>query len=119
MSTVVIVDDDPLFLESIAQILQEEGYIVQSFKSVKFTKEYQDVNPDVLLVDVWFGDNDDGLKLSQALANHKNLHDVPLILISSDNRVIQYAQEVKADDYLIKPFAINEMLMKIDQHLAS
>jgi DNA-binding NtrC family response regulator len=120
MSTVVIVDDDSAFLSTISQILTDEGYVVRSFESIKFTEAYQNLKPDVLLVDVWFGDEKDGLRLSQALANHRQLHKVPLVLISSDNQVVQYAQQVKAADYLIKPFAISEMLSKIRglEHIA-
>jgi two-component system response regulator VicR len=113
MSKVVIVDDDPLFLQSISQILKDEGYDVESFESVQFTRTYQEVMPDVLLVDICFGDDNDGLKLSQALANHRELHHVPLILISSDSKVAQYAEQVKAKDYLVKPFPITKMLEKV------
>jgi two-component system, OmpR family, response regulator VicR len=115
MHTIVLVDDDTQFVGMLSQILEDEGYSVESFEAVKFTQTYQEVKPDVLVIDVWFGDETDGIRLSQALANHRELHDIPLLLVSSDPQIAQYAKEVRADDFLQKPFDIPDMLQKIEQ----
>ncbi len=115
MHRIVLVDDDNQFVGMLIQILSDEGYEVEAFEAVKFTQMYQDIRPDVLVIDVWFGDEDDGLRLSQALANHRQLHDIPLLLVSSDPQIAQYAKEVKASDYLQKPFDITQMLNKIER----
>lgn len=115
MQKIVLVDDDDQFVGMLTQILTDEGYEVESFEAVKFTQMYQQIKPDVLVIDVWFGDETDGLRLSQALANHRELYNIPLLLVSSDPQIEQYAQQVKASDYLQKPFDIDQMLSKIQR----
>ena len=118
MQRIVLVDDDRQLVGVLKEILSDEGYKVESFEGVKFTQQYEQVKPDALIIDVWFGDEADGVRLSQALANHRRLHNTPLLLISSDARIAEYADKVKASDYLQKPFSIPQMLNKLKKLVA-
>ena len=68
--TVLIIDDEPGVLGTIASVLSDEGYNTLSADSgVKGLDLYKEEQPDVVFLDTWLPDRD-GLELLQELRDH-------------------------------------------------
>jgi DNA-binding NarL/FixJ family response regulator len=81
---VLIVDDNPVFLEAACGLLERQqlevvGRAANSQEALSATRE---TNPDVVLVDVSLG-RESGLELTRRLAGHAEVGPVPVILIST------------------------------------
>ena len=81
---VVIVDDNPEFLDSARQLLEHQGACVVGVASTKADalRSVQDLRPDVTLVDVNIGE-ESGFDLAEALHKIDSAATAPVILIST------------------------------------
>lgn len=113
--TVVIVDDEPDIRELLNYNLSKEGFRVKTFPNPISGMEYiRKNNPDIILSD-WLMPEMDGLEFCRRLKMNAVLRNIPLIMITckSDETDIVTALELGADDYLIKPFRIKELIARI------
>jgi len=115
MSKILIVDDDIQATTLLKKILTAEGYeaisINESSKAIQLAKS---INPDLFLLDLMMPDPD-GFKLCRMLRLDPHFSKTPIIIITalddSDSRVIAYG--AGANDYLTKPFHIDELALRI------
>jgi DNA-binding response OmpR family regulator len=110
---VLIVEDYPLLRGSVVECLNEEGYVVDETASGLEGLWYAENHEyDVLLLDIMLPEMN-GLEILQRLRGKGNL--VPVILISARDTVSQRIEglEAGADDYLIKPFAVEELVARV------
>lgn len=114
---ITVDDDDRSLLREIKVILKNEGYDVQTIDSTVFTQVIEQLKPDLLLLDVWFGNNSSGITQAQAVKQTLNLRSVPVVLMSSDPSVAEYAVKSQADGYLRKPLDIDELLTTLNSIL--
>lgn len=117
-SKIVVIDDDPAFLEMLALILDEEGYEVAAFDSVTFVNFLEAEHPDAVVLDVWFDNEQDGVTLAKAIRQRQSMQETPVFLMSSDTAVSQLASEANVTDFLHKPFNIHTLLDKIESHVS-
>jgi len=84
MTQVLIVDDDPDFVEITSMILKRHGYAVSTAASGDEALERMRVaRPDVLLLDVMMSTVLDGVNVSFAMSGDPELKSVPIVMISS------------------------------------
>jgi DNA-binding response OmpR family regulator len=116
MSTVQIVDDDPLFREVVAQILTAAGHRVllasgvhEALALIRLEK------PEFILTDQMMPDLD-GLSLVHRLRAHGEWDDVRVIVVSAKGAPedIERARRAGADDYLVKPFSAADLRAKVE-----
>ena len=110
---ILVLEDYPLLKDSIVECLTEEGYAVDSTSSGEEGLWYAENHDyDVLLLDIMLPDMS-GLEILKRLRDKRNM--VPVILISARDTVSQRIEglETGADDYLIKPFAMEEMVARV------
>ncbi|MDD2828670.1 MAG: response regulator transcription factor [Sulfuricurvum sp.] len=113
LSKILLLEDDPLFGESIQDFLEEEGFEVtlcpNGQEALSSTYEHQydlylfDINVPLI----------DGLSL---LSELRGSHDqTPAIFLTSHQELTVLTEAFKngADDYLKKPFATDELLVRI------
>ncbi|MGA8330317.1 MAG: response regulator [Mycobacterium sp.] len=81
---VVIVDDNPEFLDSARRLLEHQGVRVVGMASTNADglRHVQELRPDVTLVDVYLGD-ESGFDLAETLQKRDDWAPVPVILIST------------------------------------
>src|SRR5438067_963008 len=80
--TVLVVDDDLRFLQTIREVLQEDGYEVAATVGAQAGAVAAAVRPDVILLDVMMpGMN--GMDVSQQLRHDPRTADIPLIAIAA------------------------------------
>ena len=100
MTRVLVVDDDPDFVEIISIILKKEGYDVAAAASGEAALELvRESRPDVLLLDVMMSTVLDGVNVSFEMSEDPALRDIPIVMISSipDS---PHAEEFPTDEYI-------------------
>ncbi|MDN5285859.1 MAG: response regulator [Mucilaginibacter sp.] len=108
----MIADDDPGIVDAVEIILDFEGYQVSSTVNGATLLDMQTGFPDLLLLDIWMS-GFDGRDICRELKQKKNTQGIPIIMISASRDIERSAYEAGADDFLAKPFDINELLSKI------
>ena len=100
MTKVLVVDDDPDFVEIVSMVLRKEGYEIESAASGdEALKKMRASPPDILLLDVMMSTVLDGVNVSFAIAEDPQLKNVPIVMISSipDSA---HAEEFPTDEYV-------------------
>jgi CheY-like chemotaxis protein len=100
VTKVLVVDDDPDFVEIVSMVLRKEGYEIESAASGDAAlKQMRASPPDVLLLDVMMSTVLDGVNVSFSMAEDPVLKDVPIVMISSipDS---SHASEFPTDEYV-------------------
>ncbi|MBI4689155.1 MAG: sigma-54-dependent Fis family transcriptional regulator [Nitrospirae bacterium] len=109
--TVLIVDDEEGIRESLAGILEDEGYDVLNAKSGEESLSMLKENsPDLILLDIWLT----GMDGIQTLQEIKSLRpDIPVIMISGHGNIEIAVKAVKlgAYDFLEKPLSLERVLL--------
>jgi DNA-binding response OmpR family regulator len=110
---VLLAEDDPLIRDGLAEILEREGYevITASDGEVALAK-FRAESPDFVCLDIMMP------KLSGFDACRKMRDarpDVPIIFISAKSEEIDkvVGLEMGADDYIVKPFGVKEVIARI------
>jgi DNA-binding response OmpR family regulator len=109
---ILIIEDDIIFGEMLSMYLSEEDFTVQRAPSgEEGLQALQTFAPDTILLDLILPDTD-GVQLCAVL---REFTDVPIIIISMINKVRERIQAltVGADDYLCKPFSMQELKARI------
>ncbi len=109
---ILVVDDDPEILSLLRRGLAYEGYIVDEAKDGKEALAKANVSPpDLVILDVMMPGLD-GLEVCQRL---RQVGDVPILMLSAKRTVPDRIAGLDrgADDYLVKPFAFDELLARI------
>jgi two-component system KDP operon response regulator KdpE len=116
MIKVLLVEDDPELRRTLAGALQTEGYQVRTALSMadglcQTTLACRDGTLDVILLDLSLPDGDGAAVLDEA----RRESNVPVIVISArhEERLRVRMLDAGADDYLVKPFGVPELLARI------
>jgi DNA-binding response OmpR family regulator len=106
------VEDERSIAEPFANALQRNGFRPTVVQSGAAALEFVDkLNPDVVLLDLALPDVD-GRDVCRRLRRSSN---VPIIMITASGTVVDrvVGLELGADDYIVKPFAVNEVVARI------
>ncbi|MGD1158116.1 MAG: sigma-54 dependent transcriptional regulator [Terriglobia bacterium] len=111
--SVLIVDDEPGIRESLTDVLQDEGYGVESVESAEACLESLATNKyDVVLLDIWLP----GLDGIQALEKIQTFADPPTVIMISGHGTIETAvraTKLGAFDFIEKPLSIEKTLLTL------
>lgn len=109
---ILIIDDDPAIVDALQIMLEDEGYLVSSFFDIKIVKRVREYIPDLILLDIWMAGLD-GRDIAKELKNIPETKSIPIIMISASWDIMKSAIESGADDFLAKPFEIDDLLSKV------
>lgn len=113
---VLVVDDDPTILESIQYLLEDEGYqVVTSTDGKLLHKKLLEKKPDLILLDYWLPLQNGG-ELAKVLKGKKETQYIPIVMISASHDIKKIAKEVGAEDFLAKPYDIDELLILVKKY---
>lgn len=115
---ILVADDDPGIVDALELMLQTAGYQVDTTVDGATVLKIERDLPDLLLLDIWMS-GQDGRDICKELKNKENTKDLPIIMISANRDTEDIAKDAGADDFLTKPFEMDELLEKIDSHLKS
>src|SRR5690242_17323174 len=102
---ILVVDDDPAILESIRDLLEFEGYQVEtSTKNGEYVEQaLRRQVPDLIILDILLSGHD-GRAICRQLKSRQETRQIPVILISAHPSARVTALAAGADDFLAKPF---------------
>lgn len=109
---VLVVDDEPGILRAVQTNLGRHDYRVDTATSGEAALDaYTRVRPDLVLLDLGLPDMD-GLEVLRVIREHAS---TPVVVLSAREaeRDKVTALDLGADDYLTKPFGINELLARV------
>ena len=109
---IYVVDDDKVISRLLAAVLSATGYRVKQFTNGPATLEaLREDRPVLVVLDVIMpGPN--GLEVARRI---RQFTQVPILMLSVRNEILvkQAALDIGADDYLVKPLRIEELLARI------
>jgi len=111
---ILVIEDNHAILDVITLILESEAFNVDGLnKGADFINHVQDFQPDVIIMDIMLPDIDGRVLLKELKANDKTNH-IPVLMISARYNATNYMlDDVAADDFMAKPFNIDELMDKI------
>jgi DNA-binding response OmpR family regulator len=116
LKKIMIADDDPGIVDAVEIILDFEGYEVSSTFNGAAVLDMKTEFPDLLLLDIWMSGSD-GRDICRELKHRSDTRAIPIIMISASRDIERSAYEAGADDFLAKPFEIDDLLGKIKRLL--
>lgn len=112
MQKILYVEDDLSLIDGLQYTLEASGYMVDNAKTVKEALALFRKNTyDLLLLDVTLPDGT-GFDVCKAVRNSST---VPIIFLTASDQEISIVRglDMGADDYITKPFKLNELLSRI------
>jgi len=111
---ILVIEDNHAILDVITLILESEAFNVDGLnKGADFINHVQDFQPDVIIMDIMLPDIDGRVLLKELKENDKTNH-IPVLMISARYNATNYMlDDVTADDFMAKPFNIDELMDKI------
>lgn len=116
---ILIVDDDIILLEALATILEPWGLKVFTLSDPhNFLEKLEATSPDLLLLDIEFGDMS-GIELCQVARSDLRWTHLPIIVLTthSKSEIVSQAFTVGADDFVSKPIVESELIARIFNRL--
>jgi DNA-binding response OmpR family regulator len=110
---VLVVDDEAAIREALERALRLEGFAVRTAAGgQQALDEVGEQQPAVVLLDITMPDLD-GVQVIRRLRAQGN--DVPICVLSARNEVDDRVRGLQsgADDYLVKPFALEELVARL------
>jgi DNA-binding response OmpR family regulator len=110
---IVVVDDDPALRQMVIKYLEEHSVPTRAASDrTELHRHLAGTQPSLIILDLRLG-QDDGLDLLREIRSHS---DVPVIITTGHrpdeiDRIV--GLELGADDYIIKPFSLRELLARV------
>lgn len=114
--TILVIEDDETMRRALARIFEGDGHHVRTAADGTQLSTVLDDHPiDLIILDIglpWIN----GFELAKLLKEHQDLKDIPLVFISAKTSELDVKRgfEVGADDYIKKPFNIDDMKKAVD-----
>lgn len=115
MYSLLIIEDDPAYLNQMALFLRLEGFDVRTASDgASALVMLHEQRPDLVLSDIIMPDMD-GHAVMAALKSDDELADIPFIFVTAlaDRADVRRGMAAGADDYLPKPFSAEELLAAV------
>ena len=109
---ILVVDDDPEIVSFVRRGLAYEGYSVDTAgDGTEALAKAHDREPDLVILDIMMP-GIDGIEVSKRL---RQAGDVPILMLTAKGTVADRVAGLDsgADDYLVKPFAFDELLARV------
>ena len=115
---ILIVDDEPDILLFLREILEDEGYDVETSADGALIENLQAHDlPDLILLDMLLSGRD-GRELARYLKAHRETSEIPVIMISAHPTARESALAAGANFFLAKPFDLAYLLDMIEEIIA-
>jgi two-component system, OmpR family, phosphate regulon response regulator PhoB len=121
MKKIVLIEDDADLFALIRYNLEKEGFAFAGSQTGKGALELcRRERPDLVILDIMLPDSD-GLDICKGIRAHPELSHIPVIFLtaraSETDRIL--GLELGANDYIVKPFFVRELIARIKIHFRS
>jgi len=116
---VLLVEDEPAQREVLAYNLEAEGFeVAQASNGEEALEAISDSPPDLILLD-WMMPHVSGLEVCRRLKLRPETRGIPVIMLSARSEEVDKVRglETGADDYVIKPYSVVELMARLKAHL--
>jgi len=115
MAKILIVEDEPDLQQVLEYNLKQAGHDVFATKlgqeGMRFARDHR---PDLVLLDLMLPDTS-GIEVCRALKESPTTKAIPVLMVTARgeeiDRVVGF--EIGADDYVVKPFSVRELLLRV------
>lgn len=111
---ILVAEDEPMLLKTIELKLKKEGYeVITTADGREAAAKIETHNPDMVITDIMMP-YVSGLEIVSLIRKQANKK-IPIIMLSSmeQEKVVMEAFELGADDYITKPFSLNELAIRV------
>jgi DNA-binding response OmpR family regulator len=116
---ILIIDDEPDFVETLTLMLQARNYdVVTALDGAEGLSKVRTEHPDLTILDIMMpGMN--GYEVCQKLKTSNDTKSMPVIILTAkgERESVIKARKVKADDYIVKPFNLPTLINKVSKLL--
>ena len=112
---ILVVDDDPDLVETVAMMLESKGCEVgMAYDGIEAEESIKERRPDLIILDIMMP-RKDGYEVCQELRAHPDWKNIKIIMLTAKGRDVEREKGLAlgADDYVIKPFATQELVNKV------
>ena len=114
---IYVVEDNPGIREVIEFLLTEEFYEVKTCGSTNdFWMQMQKSIPDMIVLDVMLPDGN-GIDICTQLKQNAKTHLIPVMMMSANNHLNAVKAKCTAEDFINKPFDLNDFADRIQRYL--
>jgi DNA-binding response OmpR family regulator len=116
---ILIVDDEPDILETLKFLIESEGFqSITAMDGEDALKKAKETNPDLIILDVMLP-KINGYKVCRLLKFDNKYKHIPILMVTArsqeEDKVI--GEETGADEYITKPFDIEELIEKVNNYI--
>ena len=114
--TILVVDDEDEIVQFVQDALEDEGYTVCSaFEGMQALEVARKQSPDLVILDIMLPRRD-GFAVCKQL---REKLDIPILFLSAKQSDADKIEGFRlgADDYVMKPFSIKELVARVEAHL--
>jgi two-component system alkaline phosphatase synthesis response regulator PhoP len=115
---ILIADDNEHIRESLASILEDEGYAMWIAKDgAEALRKAREIVPDILILDVMMPEMS-GYEVCRTIKSDPDLKKIFVLMLSAKGQATEKerGKEVGADEYFGKPFSPSEIVARIKKH---
>ena len=115
MNKILVIDDDEAVNELVKRNLELAGYnVISARDGISGFAAAKQEQPDLIILDVMMPDVD-GYTVAKRIRENPAIKDTPIIMLTAlgmlDNKVKGF--DIGVDDYLVKPFEIEELKVRV------
>ncbi len=113
--SVLIIEDEQTLVNNLAEKLRAEGYNVSTAMDGEAGwDKARDEKPDLIILDIMLPGLD-GLSLCRMIRNESSTQHIPIIMLTARGTEVDkiVGLESGADDYIVKPFGLGELLARV------
>lgn len=115
MKKILVVDDEQEIRKLLKEYLEMEGYLIYTAQNGMEAMESLKYQPDLIILDINMPDMD-GYMVCEKIRDYV---DCPILFLTARTEEQDRVNGFKAggDDYIVKPFGMDEMLARVEAHL--
>ena len=116
---ILAVDDTAVTLSRISEVLQGEYEVITVNSGMRAMKYLQTEKPDLILLDIRMNPKD-GLETLREIRHLKDRTEIPVIMLTGaeDKKTVIESAKLGICDYILKPFAGDDLLNRVHRVLA-
>lgn len=113
MIKILVVEDSQEVADAVRDMLSAEGYeVAVTYSGPDGIQLFQQVRPDLVILDLMLPGGVHGFDVLKAMREYTN---VPVIMLTGRDQEVDRVVgiEMGADDYIVKPFSMRELLARV------
>ena len=115
MARILVIEDEPALQKVLDYNLRQAGHeVVLATRGLEGVQRANELRPDVILLDLMLPDIS-GTEVFRALSKRGDTKDIPVVIVTAKgdevDRIVGF--ELGAADYIVKPFSVRELVLRV------